>query len=412
MIRGLMDKNLKQAGLVALALTITLGLTSCNRSNQQQSSQSTAQNPQDQDPAQVNQAPVGDQTAAASETAPAEAPAPAESQPDNSNYSSDYSSQETSGTEAVEEAPQPPPPLPDYDQPPCPDPNDIWTPGYWSWGSSGYYWVPGVWVAAPYVGALWTPGYWGYNGRAYGWHGGYWGPHIGYYGGVNYGFGYVGLGFRGGYWSNNRFMYNRAVTNVNTYTVTNVYNRTVANNVYVSNTRVSYNGGPGGVRYQPSRAELAAGREVHVRALPEQVQVVRAAAANRAQFASVNRGRPQIVAMPKPVAARAITPPPAAVNPGARRGAETAPAARAPMETRPVTPAPRTETPVRPQFQAPAGSPNRAEQRREAPAARPAQPAPSRPAMRAPERQPAPHEAQTPKAPPHQPAPVEKKQKR
>ena len=29
---------------------------------------------------------------------------------------------------------------------------------------------------------------------------GYWGPHVGYYGGVNYGFGYMGVGFAGGAW--------------------------------------------------------------------------------------------------------------------------------------------------------------------------------------------------------------------
>ena len=221
----------------------------------------------------------------------------------------------------------------------CPDPNDIWTPGYWAWGSGGYYWAPGVWVAAPYVGALWTPGYWGFNGRVYRWHAGYWGPHIGFYGGINYGFGYVGVGFLGGFWSNDGFHYNRAVANVNTATITNVYSRRVVSNMIVNNTRVSYNGGSGGVRYQPSRAELAASRETRVRALPEQIQVVRAAAANRAQFASVNRGRPQIVAMRESVAVRPIHPPAAAVNPGVRRAVEFARPAEAPMETRPAAPA-------------------------------------------------------------------------
>ena len=32
------------------------------------------------------------------------------------------------------------------------------------------------------------------------WHLGYWGPHVGFYGGVNYGYGYVGVGFVGGRW--------------------------------------------------------------------------------------------------------------------------------------------------------------------------------------------------------------------
>ncbi len=34
--------------------------------------------------------------------------------------------------------------------------------------------------------------------RAYVFHPGYWGQHVGYYGGVNYGFGYMGIGFVGG----------------------------------------------------------------------------------------------------------------------------------------------------------------------------------------------------------------------
>src|SRR5665213_4011422 len=80
-----------------------------------------------------------------------------------------------------------PPALPVYTQPPCPRDGYLWTPGYWAWGSEGYFWVPGVWVAPPRVGVLWTPGYWGFGGGIYAWHAGYWGPHVGFYGGVNYG---------------------------------------------------------------------------------------------------------------------------------------------------------------------------------------------------------------------------------
>ena len=82
-----------------------------------------------------------------------------------------------------------PPALPVYEQPVCPHAGFMWTPGYWAYGEAGYYWVPGTWVAAPRVGFLWTPGYWAWGGGVYMWHGGYWGPHIGFYGGVNYGFG-------------------------------------------------------------------------------------------------------------------------------------------------------------------------------------------------------------------------------
>ena len=109
-----------------------------------------------------------------------------------------------------------PPALPVYVQPPCPTEGYLWTPGYWAYGDAGYYWVPGVWVAPPRVGLLWTPGYWGFAGGVYGWHAGYWGPHIGFYGGVNYGFGYGGVGFVGGEWRGGHFAYNTAVVNVNT----------------------------------------------------------------------------------------------------------------------------------------------------------------------------------------------------
>lgn len=109
----------------------------------------------------------------------------------------------------------PPPPLPYYTQPPAPFPNAIWTPGYWAWGPAGYYWVPGTWVQPPSVGLYWTPGYWGYTNGAYAWNAGYWGPQVGFYGGINYGFGYLGTGFVGGFWSGGAFNYNTAVMNVN-----------------------------------------------------------------------------------------------------------------------------------------------------------------------------------------------------
>ncbi len=146
------------------------------------------------------------------------------------------------------EADQPPPDLPTYDQPEAPEPDYLWTPGYWGWSPVGYYWVPGVWCAAPYQGALWTPGYWGFYGGRYRFNRGYWGLYIGFYGGVNYGYGYFGTGYRGGYWNGPHFYYNRSVTRINVTRISYVYNRTiVVNNV----TRVSYNGGRGGIAVRP-----------------------------------------------------------------------------------------------------------------------------------------------------------------
>ena len=191
-----------------------------------------------------------------------------------------------------------PPALPVYVQPPCPGIGYIWTPGYWAWGTDDYYWVPGTWVLAPAPGLLWTPGYWGWVGGAYVWHVGYWGPHVGFYGGVNYGFGYSGVGFEGGYWRGGAFFYNRAVANLGTLRVTNVYNRTVINNVTIN--RVSYNGGSGGIVARPTAMEMSAARERHVEATSLQGQQERLAMARRDARASVNRGRPSIAATVRP----------------------------------------------------------------------------------------------------------------
>ncbi len=102
-----------------------------------------------------------------------------------------------------------PPALPIYEQPICPAEGYLWTPGYWAYDDGdGYYWVPGTWVQPPQVGFLWTPGYWGWGGSAFFFHEGYWGPHIGFYGGINYGFGYGGVGYEGGRWDGGHFSYN------------------------------------------------------------------------------------------------------------------------------------------------------------------------------------------------------------
>jgi hypothetical protein len=206
-------------------------------------------------------------------------------------------------TDAPVQASEPPPPLPDYDQPPCPEDGYMWTPGYWAWGPAGYYWVPGTWVSPPRVGVLWTPGYWGFVGGAYLWHGGYWGPHIGYYGGVNYGFGYVGVGFGGGRWVGNSFAYNRAVTNVNVTVVHNVVNETVVNNVNVTNVTVnktSYNGGPNGLQARPTAAEQAVAREQHTPPTALQHQHVQEASRNPDLQAKANGGHPAVAATPRP----------------------------------------------------------------------------------------------------------------
>lgn len=190
-----------------------------------------------------------------------------------------------------------PPALPVYAQPICPGPRYIWTPGYWAYGDDGYYWVPGTWVMAPEVGFLWTPGYWGFGGGFYAWHRGYWGPHVGFYGGVHYGFGYGGEGYEGGEWRGREFFYNRSVNNVNITVIHNTYNRTV---IERNVTRVSYNGGHGGINARPTREDDMAARDRHIDPTAGQVQHRDAARGNRAQWASQNHGRPGVAATPRP----------------------------------------------------------------------------------------------------------------
>jgi hypothetical protein len=193
-----------------------------------------------------------------------------------------------------------PPILPVYAQPVCPGDGYLWTPGYWAYGEAGYFWVPGTWVMAPRPGFLWTPGYWGWGGGFYAWHGGYWGPHVGFYGGVNYGYGYGGVGFYGGRWEGGHFAYNTAVLHVNTTVVHNTYiDNTVIHNTTVIN-RTSFNG-PGGLNARPNGQEMSAMRESHVQPTSEQMSHEHFASTNRANFASVNGGRPANAAVSRPM---------------------------------------------------------------------------------------------------------------
>src|SRR6266851_1036302 len=134
-----------------------------------------------------------------------------------------------------------PPDLPVYEQPICPGEGYIWTPGYWP---------------------------------------------------------YFGHGYEGGRWDGGRFFYNRSVNNVNVTVIHNVYNTTVVNQSNV--TRISYNGGNGGINERPRPEEEAAAHARHLPPVLDQRQHVQAARSNQQLRASVNRGRPPIAATPKP----------------------------------------------------------------------------------------------------------------
>jgi WXXGXW repeat (2 copies) len=299
--------------LTTMGLLVVIWIGGCHENRPQAAANPNGQAQPGQpssDPASVNLAPAvyssgsSEGAAATGQNPPSPETGSYGAQPyDDSADESDY------GVQPEQTAPEPPPPLPDYDQPPCPGDDYIWTPGYWDYASAGYYWVPGAWVQAPYPGALWTPGYWVYSQGQYAFFNGYWGPHIGFYGGINYGFGYFGLGYQGGYWRDGAFNYNRAVNNINISVVHHVYSYRIASrNV----SRVSFNGGSGGVMVRPRPTELAALREPHAPPMRTQIRERQTAGANRAQFASVNHNRPQQLTALRPVTAdRNVRPLPA-----------------------------------------------------------------------------------------------------
>jgi hypothetical protein len=140
------------------------------------------------------------------------------------------------------------------------------------------------------------------------------------------------------------------ITNV----VTNVFHKPVVDR---NRTRISYNGGPRGVRARPTPAQLAVARERHVPPTSEQRRHAQAAARNPAMALSQNHGHPLVAAAsragqfrgPGAVAARSGRPiPPAAARaarqdmanmPGRGRGEVPARSARQLAE-----PAPRGAT--------------------------------------------------------------------
>jgi hypothetical protein len=314
-----------------------------------------------------------------------------------------------------------PPVLPVYVQPPCPEPNLMWSPGYWAYGDDGYYWVPGAWVPAPYEGALWTPPYWGWQEGVYVFHPGYWGWHVGYYGGVNYGFGYMGVGFIGGRWHEHGFEYNTAVVHVNETVIHTTYiDRTVIHDhEVVHDSRVAYAGGPGGINHQPSQEERQAMHEQHVAPTQFQQQHMQTARADHSNYFNANHGRPQNVAMAKPLPAEhhdapAISPVGGRGNAGVNGGGVNGNAGargefRNGQSPQPGTQphpanAPRPQDNPRPTYQQP--------QSRPAPESRPtyqqpqSRPAPeSRPTYQQPQSRPAPESRPTYQQPQSRPAP-------
>ncbi len=210
-------------------------------------------------------------------------------------YAADPAALNGAPTESVDVAP---PDLPNYDQPPLPGDGYVWTPGYWAWSEADqdYYWVPGTWVLPPQPDLLWTPGYWIVQGPVFAWYPGYWGPHVGYYGGIDYGYGYGGHGYQGGYWRGGRFCYNRNVTNLGTVRPAAVYQAPA--NVGTRPRRHSYTGG-GTSPAAATAAELAVARERHWAPVPGQLTNERVASRDVTTHLSYNAGVPAVAATPR-----------------------------------------------------------------------------------------------------------------
>jgi hypothetical protein len=435
-----------------LGLALVFGVAGCHKPAQQPATSTGAVDQNGTDPADANMAQAGggpsqpaqvlgesaqEQNQQQGEDYSQQPPAPIVRQaPDSGQQSYDNGGGQLTDQQAADlyaddltdaQASQPPPPLPEYEQPPAPDPDYMWTPGYWAWGPMGYYWIPGYWVAAPYEGALWTPGYWSLYGGFYRFHHGYWGLHIGFYGGVDYGYGYIGHGYYGGYWNGGHFFYNTTITRVNVNVIRNVYVHTVVvNNVVVTGrtvNRVSFNGGRGGVVARPLPAEVRVLQEKRIPPMASQVQAQRAAAQNRQQLYSQNGGRPAVAVAARPIAADRVLPaalprPTVAaaqsgVRGGTRPGIVQAPAQGA--RTQPQAGQPMRNAPAAPQSQARQAQPQaQVRQAQPQPQAQPqvrqAQPQPEvRPVqpqtqVRQAQPQPQPRQAQPPQARPQEQA--------
>jgi hypothetical protein len=186
-----------------------------------------------------------------------------------------------------------PPELLTYDQPICPGDGYIWTPGYWA-SDTAYYWYPGHGWWLPNQGSFGRPAIGGWGGAGFIFNEGYWGPSVGFYGGIDYGFGYFGHGYEGGPWQNGHFFYNTAVNHVDG--LHNVYNE----RVNAGASRVSFNGGNGGINAGATSQEEEAVRGSHVGPLASQTQHAWAAHNDPQQRISASRAAPGVAATARP----------------------------------------------------------------------------------------------------------------
>jgi WXXGXW repeat (2 copies) len=198
-----------------------------------------------------------------------------------------------SATDKVDTAP---PPLPPYVQPAIPEEGYLWMPGFWAWRKDvpDYYWVPGTWVKPPRAGLLWTPPYWSRADGGYAFHAGYWAEAVGFYGGIDYGYGYTGNGYQGGRWEKDTFFYNRAANTFGSVKGAHAYDQAIASDDNAM--RASFNGGSRGTKAQPTPDQKKLARDPHVAPTAEQRQQFEIAAKDRSLYSKQNDSEPGIAA--------------------------------------------------------------------------------------------------------------------
>ena len=118
----------------------------------------------------------------------------------------------------------------------------------------------------------------------------------GFYGGIDYGYGYGGVGFEGGYWRGGVYTYNRNVVNVGLSVNAAVYSKAVAHG---GGSQTSFNGGNGGVNAKPSPQERAFASEHHIGPTHQQHEHRQLAGKNPDLKFARNRGKPAIAATSK-----------------------------------------------------------------------------------------------------------------
>jgi hypothetical protein len=189
-----------------------------------------------------------------------------------------------------------PPPIPSYAQPAIPEDGYLWMPGFWARREDvrDYYWVPGTWVKPPREGFLWTPPYWSRVDGGFVFHAGYWAEAVGFYGGIDYGYGYTSDGYQGGRWDNGTFFYNRAANDLGSSDAAHVYEQTIA--ATDQSARASFNGGSRGTKAQPTPEQEKLAHDRHIDPTPEQQQHFEMAAKNRSLYSKLNRGEPGVAA--------------------------------------------------------------------------------------------------------------------